>query len=166
MKKLKIVILGITGSIGDSTCSIVRSNSERFEIVLASAHSNREKLLQLQSEFNIPKTVLTGVITKQENLGTKATLYYGEENLINLLKDVDYDIVLNAISGSAGLFSSYTVLTRGKKLALANKESLVMAGHLMSDISSPGQIIPVDSEHSAIFQCLGNHKGNEVGKLI
>ena len=83
-----------------------------------------------------------------------------------MLEDLDYDIVINAISGSAGLKSSYTVLKRGKKLALANKESLVMAGHILKDFTANNPIIPVDSEHSAIFQCLGNHNNHEVEKLI
>ncbi len=152
MRKKKIVILGITGSIGESSCNVIRENTDLFDIVLASAHKNQSKLTELTQEFSIPNTILTSLDD--------------EDNLIKLLEDLDYDIVINAITGSAGLKSSYTVLKRGKKLALANKESLVMAGHILQKYTLNNPILPVDSEHSAIFQCLGSHQKHEVDKLI
>ena len=166
MNKLKIAILGITGSIGDSSCEVIRKNRDRFEIVLASAHRNFPKLMQIQEEFNIPKVVVTGpgYHARKDDYG--CDIYLSEESLLDLLKDSDYDIVINAITGSAGLRSTFIVLERGKKLALANKESLVMAGHLATKYTKHNPILPIDSEHSAIFQALGNHSREEVDELI
>ncbi len=166
MKKLKIAVLGITGSIGDSTCQVIRSNKERFQIVFASTHQSFSKIIQLQAEFNIPHLVVTGDLpfANKEDYGCQ--IYSGETSLLEMLKSLDYDIVINAISGSAGLKSTIIVLERGKKLALANKESLVMAGHLIQKYSLDNPILPIDSEHSAIFQALGNHSRDEVAELI
>ncbi|MCK9557613.1 MAG: 1-deoxy-D-xylulose-5-phosphate reductoisomerase, partial [Candidatus Cloacimonetes bacterium] len=93
-------------------------------------------------------------------------VYFGRQALLALLDDADYDIGLNAIGGSAGIEATFAILQRGKQLALANKESLVMGGHLVQKLKKPGQILPVDSEHSAIFQALGKHPHHEVQKLI
>lgn len=166
MNKKKLVILGITGSIGDSSCEVIRQNKDKFQIVLASSHNNFSKLMQLQNEFNIPQVVVTNQTYVYPTDTPKCSVYQGEKSLLDLLKDLDYDIVINAISGSAGLKSTITVLKRGKKLALANKESLVMAGHLIQDYTLHNPILPIDSEHSAIFQALGNHSIDEVKELI
>ncbi|MFA7057435.1 MAG: 1-deoxy-D-xylulose-5-phosphate reductoisomerase [Candidatus Cloacimonadales bacterium] len=166
MKKSKVVILGITGSIGDSSCEVIRKHRDRFEIVFASGHNNFTKMEAIQAEFAIPTIVMTGKKQTQARNSASYKLYYGEENLLELLKSLDYDIVINAISGSAGLKSSIATLKREKKLALANKESLVMAGHLIEKYTKLNPILPVDSEHSAIFQALGNHSIDEVSELI
>lgn len=166
MKKTKVVILGITGSIGDSSCEVIRKNRDRFEIVFASGHSNFKKMEVIQAEFAILTVVMTGIKKEQTKESDSYKLYYGEKDLLNLLESLDYDIVINAISGSAGLKSSITTLKREKKLALANKESLVMAGHLIEKYTDKNPILPVDSEHSAIFQALGNHSIDEVAELI
>lgn len=166
MNKKKVVILGITGSIGDSTCEVIRQNRDTFEIVLASSHRNFPKMMELQEEFSIGHVVVTGngFYARKDDYGCQ--IYLGQASLLALLEDLDYDIVINAISGSAGLRSTITVLERGKKLALANKESLVMAGHLIQKYTKDNPILPVDSEHSAIFQALGNHSTEEVKELI
>lgn len=160
----RVVILGITGSIGDSSCEVIRKNQDKFQIVLASAHNNWDKMKRLQEEFSIQNVVMTG--KKELNIQADYNLYHGEEELLKLLADIDYDIVINAITGSAGLKSTYTILKRGKKLALANKESLIMAGHLMSQFTKDNPILPVDSEHSAIFQCIDSHKKEEIDKIL
>jgi 1-deoxy-D-xylulose-5-phosphate reductoisomerase len=166
MNKIKIAILGITGSIGDSSCEVIRKNRDRFEIVLASAHRNFPKLMKLQEEFNISQVVITGKGFHSPKDDYGCQIYLSEESLLHLLNESDYDIVINAITGSAGLKSSIAVLERGKKLALANKESLVMAGHLMTKYTKANPILPIDSEHSAIFQALGNHSQEEVAELV
>ena len=154
MKK-KIAVLGITGSIGESVLEIVRYHPEAFEIVLASANSNKKKLSDIAEEMNISKTILTKDSSAKQS------------ELIELIENENYDILINAISGSAGLPYTIATLKRGKDLALANKESLVMAGHLIKDIISKtgSKILPVDSEHSAIFQVLHGHQMSEVKKL-
>lgn len=166
MIKTKVVILGITGSIGDSSCEVIRKNRDRFEIIFASGHSNFGKMETIQAEFAIPTVVMTGIKKAQTRSSESYKLYFGEKNLLSLLESLDYDIVINAISGSAGLKSSIATLKREKKLALANKESLVMAGHLIEKYTDKNSILPVDSEHSAIFQALGNHPIDEVSELI
>lgn len=166
MNKLKIAILGITGSIGDSTCEVIRKNKDRFEVVIASAHSNFSKLMAIQAEFNIPQVIVTGKGKFPAKDDYACQIYQSEESLLDLLRSADYDIVINAISGSAGLRSTIIVLEREKKLALANKESLVMAGHLIQKYTKDNPILPIDSEHSAIFQALGNHSPQEVDELI
>ena len=166
MKKKKIAILGITGSIGDSSCEVIRQNRDKFEIVLASAHRNFPKLIEIQEEFNIPQVVITGKGLYASRDDYNCQIYLSEESLLHLLRESDYDIVINAITGSAGLKSTIIVLERGKKLALANKESLVMAGHLIQKYTKDNPILPIDSEHSAIFQALGSHSQDEVAELV
>ncbi|MCL2065736.1 MAG: 1-deoxy-D-xylulose-5-phosphate reductoisomerase [Candidatus Cloacimonetes bacterium] len=159
MKK-KIAVLGITGSIGESVVEIVKYHSEVFEIVFASANSNLKKLQSIAQELKIKNIFLTDSQIKIDGVG-KAT------DLIRFIENEDYDILINAISGSAGLPYTIATIKQGKDLALANKESLVMAGHLVSDIVSKkgSKIIPIDSEHSAIFQVLHGHQKSELKNI-
>lgn len=166
----KIAILGITGSIGESTVEVVRQHPDEFKIVLASSHNSFDKFLTLAEEFQIPQLVITNKTLEStvNNIPSFTNLSFGTIALQKALQEMDIDIVLNAVSGSAGLQYSITSLERGLDLALANKESLVMAGHLVKEITSRtgAQVLPVDSEHSAIFQALGNVPINEVEKII
>ncbi|MBT3169651.1 MAG: 1-deoxy-D-xylulose-5-phosphate reductoisomerase [Candidatus Cloacimonetes bacterium] len=162
----KIAILGITGSIGTSAIEVIREHQDEFQIVLASSHQNSEKLFQLAEEFDISQIVLTNENLKISSNLENSKLYFGHHELQQLLKSVDCDIVLNAISGSAGLVYSDITISRNCDLALANKESLVMAGHILMNKVSNCKILPVDSEHSAILQSLGNAKIEEVESLI
>lgn len=165
----KIAILGITGSIGTSTVEIVRNHPEDFKIVLASSHNNIEELAALAAEFSIPQIVLTNGTAKNilPDIPSGTSFYRGSDLLHKLINDLEIDLVLNAISGSAGLESSITSVKKGLDLALANKESLVLAGHLMQaeQARSGSRIIPVDSEHSAIFQAIGKSPLSHVRKL-
>lgn len=156
----KIALLGATGSIGLSTLAVVADQSDSFEIVLATAHNKTAELLQIADKFRIPHLVITdeslrGTLT---DIPTGTRIHYGETSLLQLLAEIDFDIALNAITGSAGLLSTLAILQTGKTLALANKESLVMAGHLVRDLQTKfgSSIVPVDSEHSAIFQVLAS----------
>ncbi|MDD4309556.1 MAG: 1-deoxy-D-xylulose-5-phosphate reductoisomerase [Candidatus Cloacimonetes bacterium] len=168
MVKPLIALLGATGSIGTSTLSVAKE--QHYQIGLASAHQDYPKLLKIAADYNIPCLVFTGISDKslQQKLrheNQQLRLYFGETELLQALQSEDYSIAINAISGSAGLSSSFAILQRDKKLALANKESLVMAGHLIAKLRSSHPIIPVDSEHSAIFQAIGVHPANEIRKL-
>jgi 1-deoxy-D-xylulose-5-phosphate reductoisomerase len=166
----RIAILGITGSIGKSAIDVIRTHSEDFKIVLASSHSKHLELLTLTNEFEIPDIVITNSDLKNKltDVPDNTNLKFGEETLQELIRDLDIDIVLNAISGSAGLVSSITTISEGIDLALANKESLVMAGHIVAEKlkTSKSKILPVDSEHSAIFQCIGLTPVREIRSLI
>lgn len=155
----KIAVIGITGSIGTSTVEVVKNHPELFRISLATSHCNEEQLLTLKQELNIDKAV----ITKESSQQSKGILY-GQEELFCLLAQEKYDVVINAVSGSAGLIYSYHILKYNHKLALANKESLVLAGHILTKMSS--DIIPIDSEHSALLQLMRGLKQTDVKKLI
>jgi len=165
-----IAILGITGSIGLSAVNVVRNHPDKFRIVLASSHSNYQKLFSLAEEFSIPKIVITNEAWQKQitELPTASKLFWGEESLEELLQITNCDLVLNAIAGSAGLRFSMQTISLGMDLALANKESLVMAGHLIAKElqHSKSLLLPVDSEHSAIFQAIGSTPLSEVKTLI
>lgn len=169
---VKLALLGATGSVGSSTIEVVKEQVEHFAISLASAHLNWHKLCEIACELSIPQLVLTGIEdTSQQtfirNQYPDINIYFGISELLNMLKNEDYDLALNAISGSAGLKSSFAIAQRGKNLALANKESLAMAGHLLMPLikSQGSKILPVDSEHSAVFQLLEGHPHNEIKKV-
>ena len=166
----KIAVLGITGSIGLSTVEVVRKHPNDFQIVLASANSNYSKLFNFAAEFNIPELVITNSALKQKitDIPKSSNLTFGEDQLQEKILSVDCDIILNAISGSAGLRSSITTITKGTDLALANKESLIMAGHRIMKMleDSNSKLIPVDSEHSAILQAIGSSTTEEIRSII
>jgi len=164
----KLALLGATGSIGVSSLAVAAEQG--ITITLASAHLNYTRLLAIAHKHSIPCLVFTGIDQpllqqklRQENPGLR--IYFGESELLKALMTEDYDIALNAIAGSAGLRSTFAILQRGKPLALANKESLVMAGHLIKELKLSQPILPVDSEHSAIFQAIGMHPKSEIRKL-
>jgi len=164
----RLALLGATGSIGSSTLEVAAEQG--ISIVLASAHRDYTKLIKIAQQFHIPRIVLTGIT--DNSLQNKLIhdhpdlhIHFGEDELIRLLQNEEYEIALNAISGSAGLRSTFAILQSGRKLALANKESLVMAGHLVTRIPDMQPILPVDSEHSAIFQAIGAHPRQEIRKL-
>ena len=166
----KIAVLGITGSIGLSTVEVVRKHPNDFQIVLASANSNYSKLFDFAAEFNITELVITNSALKQKitDIPKSSNLTFGEDQLQEKILSVDCDIILNAISGSAGLRSSITTITKGTDLALANKESLIMAGHKIMKMlkDSNSKLIPVDSEHSAILQAIGSSTTEEIRSII
>ena len=167
----RIALLGATGSIGSSTFEVVREQSQYLRISLASAHSNHNKLCALAHEFKISTLVFTGIDdpalqNRIRHDNPEIKVYYGASELNKLLLQEDYDIGLNAIGGSAGIEATFFILKAGKPLALANKESLVMGGHLVAELSGTKHILPVDSEHSAIFQAIGTHPKHQIRKLI
>ncbi|MFM8927332.1 MAG: 1-deoxy-D-xylulose-5-phosphate reductoisomerase [Rhodoluna sp.] len=145
-----VIILGSTGSIGTQALEIVQQNPGKFKVVGLSANRNQELLSEQARRFNLPSS--------------KAVI--GAEASCSLIEDTDADLVLNGITGSIGLQPTISTLKTGKTLALANKESLIVGGHLVTQLAAPGQIVPVDSEHSALAQCLLAGNRGEVRKLI
>ena len=167
-----IALLGATGSIGTSTLAVLREQRLRFSPVLVSAHTDWQKLLPICQEFGVSNAVFTGIEnpTLQDRLRNEnpnLKLWFGEDELLQALASEEYHIALNAISGSAGLRASFAIVERGARLALANKESLVMAGHLLMPLVAEKnvELLPVDSEHSAIFQAIGKHPSSEIRRL-
>lgn len=144
-----IAVLGSTGSIGTSTLNVLTRHPDRFRVVALTAHAKRD-LLALQQRAWSP--AFTGLVS--ERVTGWST---GPECLIEAATRPDVDIVVNGVVGAAGLEATLAALRAGKRVALANKEALVMAGELARCAASEGggEIIPVDSEHSAVFQCLG-----------
>jgi 1-deoxy-D-xylulose-5-phosphate reductoisomerase len=147
MKK-RIAVLGATGSIGKSTLDVVRRGIDNFKVVLLSAHSNLHELETLKTLFPSAVCILTG-----------SARQHGKDELLSAIKDLCPDITLNGIAGSAGLEPSIASIACGSSLALANKETIVMAGHLAMRLAKEKKvnIIPVDSEHSAVFHLLQAH---------
>ncbi len=163
----RVAIFGSTGSIGCSTLEICRRYSNEFEVYALVAGNNKEKLLAQILEFNPSYAVLTQVEGKSETLCNGTELRYGQSALKDLAS-YDFDIMVAAIVGIAGLESVLTAIECGRDIALANKESLVCAGELISErlLSSSSRIIPVDSEHSSIFRCLEGKKSCDIISVI
>jgi 1-deoxy-D-xylulose-5-phosphate reductoisomerase len=145
-----VIILGSTGSIGTQAIEVINKNPDKFKVVGLAAGTN-SKELELQREH-------FGLTSSQAVLGAEAAT--------KLVSDTSADVVLNGITGSIGLAPTLAALRTGKTLALANKESLIVGGQLVKDLAAPAQIVPVDSEHSAIAQCLRSGSSSEVKKLI
>lgn len=169
---VKLALLGATGSIGTSTLAVLREQSAHLTLSLVSAHTDWQSLLRIAEEFKVKTLVLTGITypRQQEELRRQLPrhrILYGGDGLLEALREGDYDVALNAVSGSAGLQASFAIAQRGKRLALANKESLVMAGHLLIPLikETGAKLIPVDSEHSALFQCIGDRPESEIRKV-
>ncbi|MEO7920520.1 MAG: 1-deoxy-D-xylulose-5-phosphate reductoisomerase [Thermoanaerobaculia bacterium] len=166
----RIALMGATGSIGDSALSVVASCPERFEIVAMAAGSNLAKLMPAIAAHR-PKVV--SVKSAQDAQAIRAefpgiAVGFGEQGLIDVATHPDVDIVLGGLVGSAGLLSAYEAVRLGKTLALANKETLVVAGEpLMAAARASGaQVLPVDSEHCALHQALRAGTADEVKRLI
>lgn len=172
MKLQKIVILGSTGSIGSQTLEIVREHSDQFEVIALSCNNSWEKLAEQINEFR-PKY---GVLVNDSCLDNlKAAVKHndteiivGRGGLLQLAELNDADIILNSLVGFAGFEPTVRALKKGKKVALANKESLVVGGALINELIKDDrrQLIPVDSEHSAMLQCLVGEPLERLEKLI
>jgi 1-deoxy-D-xylulose-5-phosphate reductoisomerase len=167
--KRSLCILGVTGSIGDSTCDVVRQNPELFSIHSVAAHSNWQKVAALVKEFNIPMVAMWD--EQSAELLSKALnkpVLQGMDGILQLVQDPQSDTVLNALVGAVGCLPTLKTIEVGKILALANKESMVMAGPLIEELLQKNplaKIYPVDSEHNAIFQCLASRPISEVESL-
>ncbi|MFS0782266.1 1-deoxy-D-xylulose-5-phosphate reductoisomerase [Bacillus sp. 1P06AnD] len=166
----KISLLGATGSVGTQTVEIIRENRDLFELTAFSAGRNIELTKEFIKEFS-PK--LVSVIEKEDYASLKQEFphthfSYGEEGLVEVAVYPESDIVVTAILGSVGLYPTLMAIRQEKDIALANKETLVTAGHLvMAEAEKYGvRILPVDSEHSAIFQALQGEQHKNIERLI
>ncbi len=167
MKKKGVVVLGATGSIGKSAVAVLKSHPERFRTVGLAARKNVELLARYGEELNAGWVISTD--PRYNDKLTQLSPRTGRpEELCELICSDEVDVVLCAIVGTAGLPLVVAALKAGKTVALASKEVLVMAGDYIMDIvhSGYGNIVPVDSEHSAIFQCLATRERAEVERLI
>jgi len=171
LSKKGIAILGATGSVGTQALDVIRAFSDKFEAVVLTCGSNGELLIKQALEFKPKSVVVTDPIqykkVKEALASQETAVLYGEEGLIEAVQYAEIAIVLNAIVGSAGLKPTVTAIRSGKDIALANKETLVVAGELiMALVKEYGvHMLPVDSEHSAIFQCLVGEEQNPIEKI-
>lgn len=144
----RVIILGSTGSIGTQALDVIGAHRERFDVVGLAAGSNRALVAEQAAAFGVEHTA------------------FGVQEAEQLIRSVDADVVLNGITGSVGLGPTLAALEEGRTLALANKESLIVGGELVTSLAAPGQIVPVDSEHSALAQALLAGEHREVRRLV
>ena len=162
----RIVIVGSTGSIGTQALDVVERSSE-LEVVGLAAATSWEPLLEQARRFGVERIALADP-DAAARAGEHATVLAGAEGLVELITDTDCDLVLNALVGSAGLGPTVATLGEGIDLALANKESLVVGGELVTALAEAtgAHLIPVDSEHSALFQLIEGQRPGTVDKLV
>jgi 1-deoxy-D-xylulose-5-phosphate reductoisomerase len=169
---MRLALLGSTGSIGQNTLEIVQTYPDEFHIVVLSCRSNLNRLLEQAEQFRPEWVAIDGNTLSDDQQHTLKSwgikVAIGTEALCGVLKETDYDLAVNAIMGSAGLIPTIEVLERGIDVALANKESLVMAGRLVMDLAKEREatIFPIDSEHSAIHQCMRGENPNTIARII
>jgi len=172
VRKKKVSIWGSTGSIGTQTLDVIGRYPGRFEIETLTAHSNMDLLKKQAEKFRPKHVVLTGLSgpgnVKDPFKGTGADCAFGMDSLVALAGTGGEDLVVNALVGSAGLEAMLIAIRARRTVALANKEVLVMAGELvMAEAAGAGvDILPIDSEHSAIFQCLRGEPRESVRRII
>jgi 1-deoxy-D-xylulose-5-phosphate reductoisomerase len=167
----RIVILGSTGSIGTQALEVIQTHPDNFGIETITAYNNAELLIKQAYKF-VPENVV--IVNKEKYIFVKEALsklpvkvFSGEESLSELVKSSTADIILNAMVGYSGLLPTINAIKAGKTIALANKETLVVAGELITSLAKQFNvnIYPIDSEHSAIFQCLEGEGQNKVEKI-
>ncbi|MFO7829352.1 MAG: 1-deoxy-D-xylulose-5-phosphate reductoisomerase [Bacteroidales bacterium] len=167
----RIAILGSTGSIGTQTLDVIRQNPEHFEVEVLTAYNNVDLLIKQTREFK-PNTIVIANESKYNDLvnalgNLPVKIYAGSDAIAQIVEMETIDIVLTAMVGYAGLLPTINAIKSGKTIALANKETLVVAGEMIQKLAFHHQasIYPVDSEHSAIFQCLVGEGKNKIEKI-
>ena len=171
MEKRHIAILGSTGSIGRQALDVIRQHRDLFEVELLTANNSSELLIQQAIEFDVNNVVICNE-EKYKEVAEALQPHYikvfaGMQSVCDLVTSDEIDIVLTSMVGFSGLSSTVAAVKAGKTIALANKETLVAAGSIVMDLAagSGSRILPVDSEHSAIFQCLLGSAGAEIEKI-
>ncbi|MFM2292825.1 MAG: hypothetical protein RIS29_2638 [Bacteroidota bacterium] len=171
-QKKQIAILGSTGSIGTQALEVIADNSELFEVYAITAHNNVDLLIEQARKF---RPEMVAIANEQHYSKLKESLadlpikvFAGDDAIAQVAEAEPVDMVLTAMVGYSGLKPTISAIKAGKKIALANKETLVVAGELICELAAKHRsaILPVDSEHSAIFQCLAGEGNNEIEKLI
>lgn len=167
-KKKNVVILGASGSVGSSGINVIKAARDKFRITGMSGYSRMEELAQLCREFDCPKAVAANPACygKLRELLPDRECLSGIEGMTALACAPETDILLCAVAGADGLLPVIAALKAGKQVAIASKEVLVLAGEVVMKLAAPGQLLPVDSEHSAVYQCLQGRAPQEVKKLL
>jgi len=160
---IRVAILGSTGSIGRQALDVCRANPDRFQVTALAAGSDWEGLLAQAKEFDVP---LVGIGPGSYDAQREIKVVSGDNSAAEVAEISDAHVVLNAVMGAAGLRATMATIASEKNLALANKESLVAAGELVMGKAAPGQLRPVDSEHSALWQVLEGLQPDQVRRVI
>ncbi|MEV0360043.1 1-deoxy-D-xylulose-5-phosphate reductoisomerase [Nocardia sp. NPDC050697] len=160
---VRVLLLGSTGSIGTQALEVIAANPDRFEVVGLAARGGNPELLATQMAATGTRNVAVADPRAAQALDLELA---GADAVTELVRRTEADVVLNALVGSLGLEPTLATLESGTRLALANKESLVAGGSLVTRAAAPGQIVPVDSEHSALAQCLRGGRAEEVDRLV
>ena len=166
---IRVAVLGSTGSVGRAALAVMRRHPDLFQVVALAAHRSVADLAEQVVEHQVPRAVIADSSAFPDSSSLPdAKWSAGPDEVLELASGPDVDVVLNAIVGSAGLEATLASLQAGKRLALANKESLVAAGPLVMEAvrQGGGELIPVDSEHSAILQCLEGSDRASVARLV
>jgi len=166
--RLRIAVLGSTGSIGRQALDVAAAHTDRIEIVALAANTNAELVAEQARAFGVPHVALADLEAAsrvREIVGGAVNVHAGPAAVVDLATLPDVNLVLNALVGAAGLRATIAALDAGKTLALANKESLVVGGELVMGRVKPGQMLPVDSEHSAIFQCYLGEDARDAARI-
>ena len=164
VSRTRVLILGSTGSIGTQALDVIAANPDRFEVVGLAAGGGNPGLLAQQRDGTGATNIAVADDAAAAQVGD--VTYAGPDAVTRLVENTEADVVLNALVGALGLKPTLAALATGARLALANKESLVAGGPLVLKAAKPGQIVPVDSEHSAMAQCLRGGTPDEVAKIV
>ena len=164
----KIVLLGATGSIGESTLQVIRKHSDRLQLIGVSAHSNSQKLADISNEFKVPHAYLPETASEVTDWPSHCSLDRSTNGLTDIAALEEADVVVVAIVGASGLGPTLSALQAGKDVVLANKESLVLGGDLVMRTAKENgaRVIPADSEHNAVFQCIQGEKHRDLDSII
>ena len=164
----KIVLLGATGSIGESTLQVIRKHPHRLQLIGVSAHSNSRKLADISNEFKVPHAYLPETASEVTDWPSHCSLDRSTNGLTDIAALEEADVVVVAIVGASGLGPTLSALQAGKDVVLANKESLVLGGDLVMRTAKDNgaQVIPADSEHNAVFQCIQGEKHRDLDSII
>lgn len=172
MSEKKIAIFGSTGSIGTQALDILKTKKNLYDVDVLTANNNYERLAEQANEFRPSCVVLANQEHQKEfrNLlaYTPDYLEFGQSSLEDVAEHYEYDLLLNSLVGFAGFMSTYIALKRKKRVALANKESLVVGGEIITKLPAfkEGYLVPIDSEHSAMMQCIEGESSDSIQKII
>ncbi|MEE1210224.1 MAG: 1-deoxy-D-xylulose-5-phosphate reductoisomerase, partial [Parafannyhessea umbonata] len=161
----RVAVLGASGSIGTQTLDVCRKHADRLRVVAVAVNDSVAFAVKAAREFGCAHVVIANEAHRHDpalaELPASCEVSFGQEGLMRIASAEDVDSVVDAVVGFAGIYAGYAALKAGKALMYANKESLVVGGDLLMPLARPGRLIPVDSEHSAIYQCLvGEHRSD------
>lgn len=168
-RPLRVALLGCTGSIGKQTLDVVRMHPDKLRLTALAVNSSCEGLVRAAREFDVSHVAIADETRRNDpalaELPKDSELGFGQDSVTRLASLPDVDCVLVAVVGEAGIWASHEALRAGKIWAPANKEALVIGGDLLMPMAKPGRVLPVDSEHNAIYQCLVGERRHDVKKI-